>query len=233
MKTTNNLIRVFILFGIVALNQSCAGFFDPFYLEGGGNLANQKVGDEYNPNPGDYDSYAASRSEVSTDVEQKSTSDNAESQTAIPGFFVGVHASKDINDKLLATGGVRFSTKGSETEISSVWSHKTRMSYIDVPLELQYHILPKFSVHGGVLPSFLVGAERTTEFEGESVETDVMDNYNSFDLAGTIGAGYHFGDHFSLHFSYDHGLLDISNLDYLSVKNRAFRLGLRYKIKGL
>ncbi|WP_422106600.1 porin family protein [Winogradskyella sp.] len=233
MKTTNNVFKAFMLLGIMVFNQGCAGFFDPFYLEAGGNMANQSVGEEYNGDYGDYRSNEASEQTTSSAVQQQSASDNRESQKAIPGFFVGAHASKEINQKLLATGGLRFSTKGSETETSSVFSTKTRLSYIDIPLELQYNIRPKLFVHGGVLPSFLVGANRTTEFEGNSTESSVMDDYKSFDLAGTIGAGYQFNDQFSLSFSYDHGLLEVSNLDYRSVRNRVFRLGLRYKIKGL
>jgi outer membrane protein W len=63
------------------------------------------------------------------------------------------------------------------------------LNYIRVPVMFQYFFRdlgddfrPK--IYAGLAPGFLVNAERG--------ETEVIDNFNKFDLAGTAGLGFHY-----------------------------------------
>jgi opacity protein-like surface antigen len=236
MTTTNRILKLTMLISTIALFNSCASFFNSVNAEAGANLSNQSLSENYigegdgsGPNSIIGEKETSMKSSTLRSFRDES---DAKLQTAIPGFYIGVNATKDLSSKLSAKGGLRFSTKGSKTEFNQFLSHKTRLSYFDTPIELQYRIQPRFYIQGGVLPSFLVGAKRTIELEGSSITDDVKDNFKSFDFAVTLGAGYNINEQFSINFGYDHGLMDVSDIDYRSIKNRAFRLGLQYRIKG-
>ncbi len=155
--------------------------------------------------------------------------DSNEDTNALIGFYAGLSGEIPINQKLSAVTGVDFSTKGSGFETGSSNKIKRRLSYIDVPVKVQYSLKPNFYFNGGLQPSFLVSARRKSDNNND----DIRDLYKNFDLAATIGARYDFSKNLGIQIQYDHGLTDISEGNsFEDVKNRTWRLGLMYSIKS-
>ncbi len=241
MKLKTVSIKVVAIAGLILLNTSCAAFFDSLFVNGGVNLANQTIDDEYSPDGETITPLLASSAAISQN--QNATSRNSitgatsgpfsgESQDAILGYFAGVGTTFPINSKLAVRPELRFTKKGSKTEINAIASNTTRLSYIDIPLQLEYRIKPKWSLHGGVQPSILLGANMKSEINGESSSRSVKDFYRTFDLAGTLGLGYDFNKNIGVRLGYDLGLINVEEQpDFQKVHNRSIRLGLQYTFK--
>ncbi|UOY08959.1 PorT family protein [Muricauda sp. SCSIO 64092] len=229
--------------GFLALYVSCASIFGSLSVEAGPNLGTRAVDREYSP----YDDapQLQGRCEDCVEGQHQATASSSiagagsassffggGSEEAIPGFFIGASLDTPLNSKLSAQTGLRFSTKGSKTTIDNLGSIKTRLTYIDIPLQLRYPIRPKFTVQGGLQPSILLGANEKSEVNGDTTEQDVKDNYKGFDLAATLGVGYIFNDNLSVQLGYDHGFLNLEEQQgFGDVKNRVIRLGVLYTLK--
>nr|WP_299340155.1 porin family protein [Allomuricauda sp.] len=246
MRTMNKILGGILCIGMASLNTGCEIFYKSLYVEGGPNVANQVVKSRYSPDEASIAEVKAQRptnaliqKDGLNDSNPESSSLAAsglfggDSQDAIPGFFIGAGVTTPINSNLSARSGLRFSTKGSETDISGIGSNKTRLSYIDVPVQLQYLIKSKFAVQMGLQPSFLLDAEMESEVNGETVRSDAKDIYKGFDLALTLGAGYNFNNGLSIQLGYDHGFINVDEQSsYRDVNNRVLRLGLLYTLKN-
>ncbi len=110
---------------------------------------------------------------------------------------------------------------------------ETKLSYLNIPLLLQYHT-GGFYLEAGPQLGFLVGANETNKHPGtgQPSETDLKGllkgNAFSFDL----GAGYYFGSHFGIGARYAIGLTDIrssgSNINS-PLKSNVLSFSLLYK----
>ncbi len=242
MKLKTVSIKLVLLGGLIFLNTSCAALFDTLFVNAGANVTNQTLDYEYSPNE---DSGVPLQASIKQPSEgQNSISSNSitsaasgpfggESQDAILGYFVGVGTNIPLNENLSAKSELRFTKKGSKTEINAIGSSTTRLSYIDIPLQLEYRIKPKWSVHGGLQPSLLLGANMDSEINGASSSRSVKEFYRTFDLAGTLGIGYDFNKNIGVRLGYDLGLLNVEEqADFQKVYNRSIRLGVQYTLKN-
>ena len=240
LKTVSS--KVVLLGGLILLNTSCATFFDTLFVNGGVNVANQSIDNEYSPDGESIASLQVSSEQhvqdqngISGNLVASATSGpfSGESQDAILGYFAGVGTTIPLSSKLAARSELRFTRKGSKTEINANASNTTRLSYIDVPLQLEYRIKPKWSILGGLQPSILLGANMKSEVNGESSSRSVKDFYRTFDLAGTVGLGYDFNKNIGIRLGYDLGLLNVEEqADFQKVYNRSIRLGVQYTLKN-
>ncbi len=242
MKLKNVAIKVALIAGLVLLNTGCASLFDALFVNAGVNVSNQTIDNEYSPYDETIIPLQASSEQIYQD--QSPLSGNAtvsaasgpfggESQEAILGYFAGIGTTIPLHSKLSVKPEVRFTRKGSKTEINAIASNTTRLSYIDIPLQLEYRIRPKWSVHGGLQPSLLLGANMKSEVNGESSSRSVKDFYRTFDLSGTVGLGYDFNKNIGVRLGYDLGLLNVEEqADFRNVYNRSIRLGLQYTLKN-
>jgi hypothetical protein len=158
---------------------------------------------------------------------------------------IGVQISYPINEQLSAISGLQFSTKGatysgSPFEIEEEYNKV--LSYLDIPLNVQYALSEKFSLQGGFQASILVSAKVKN---GEEVQDayqlpateDAKDDYKGFDLAINIGPVYKISDKLAAQLMYQHGLSKIgqyaengADVTY-DVKNQVIKLSLTYIIK--
>lgn len=242
MKLKTVSIKVAAIAGLILLNTSCAAFFDTLFVNAGATVANQAIDEEYSPDGESIVPLQASSAAIPQN--QNATSRNSitsatsgpfggESQDAILGYFAGVGTTFPLNSKLAVRSELRFTKKGSETEINAMSSNTTRLSYIDIPLQLEYRIKPKWSIHGGLQPSILLGANMKREMNGETSNRNVKDFYRTFDLAGTVGLGYDFNKNIGVRLGYDLGLINVEEqADFQKVFNRSIRLGLQYTLNN-
>lgn len=171
-------------------------------------------------------------------------------------FHGGVIVSYPLNEKLSAISGIQYSMKGTaysgEVDIGEGGSftaeYKKMLTYLDIPLSVQYAISEKFSLQAGTQVSILTGAkvknskEVQDNFQLPATE-DVKDYYNTLDMCFNIGPVFKLSEKLAVQLLYQHGLLKIAkdeeyNVDtsnYEEVKkkvmNQGFKLSLIYVVK--
>ncbi len=89
------------------------------------------------------------------------------------GYTFGGYAEKTLSDKLTTKFGLSYVTKGA---------HLYELTFLEVPLELQYFITDKFYVAGGTYLGFDVSDYK----KGESTA-------NKVDFGASLGLGYKCG----------------------------------------
>ncbi|MBX2964897.1 MAG: PorT family protein [Cyclobacteriaceae bacterium] len=164
-------------------------------------------------------------------------------------FHGGAILNYAINDKLDAISGLQYSVKGAVykgTEMGQQGNFTAKyskvLSYIDIPLSLQYSFSEKFALQGGTQVSILASAkvrnseEVQDQFNLPATE-DVKKDYKGIDLCLNIGPIYSISDKLSVQLLYQHGLLKIgqytdhgANVSY-NVMNQGFKLSLVYVVK--
>jgi hypothetical protein len=221
MKTTIKFLTLLLL---VIFFTSCAGLLDSKLQAKVDALCPATISTSNYDTPSGEDSV----------LKSTSAANNNEDNEFFLSYRVGIGTEVPINDKFSFQPGLLLAGKGNKAN-SLGFEEKINLTYIDIPLMLNYKLgESKFSVNGGLLPSFLVNAKRKTKVNGTEDSQKVTDQFNTFDLAAIIGAGYHFDNGFGLNIGYDHGVTNInkSNDDFGSAfkaYNRVLRLGLSYK----
>jgi hypothetical protein len=133
------------------------------------------------------------------------------------GLLSHIHLSKSIAFQ----PEVQFSTQGVEVAATN---DKYKMSYINVPLMLQYMFDNGFRIEAGPYVGFLVDAED----EGENGTTiDRRDDYKTIDAGLGFGLNYLTYSGFGVGGRYNLGLANISERE-AAIKNRVFQISLFY-----
>lgn len=115
----------------------------------------------------------------------KTTNSNDVATKANTLMVLGITSTYSISEHTGLGVDLLYSGEGSEGGVEN----DLALNYIRIPVMFQYFFRdlgddfrPK--IYAGIAPGFLVNAERG--------ETEVIDSYNKFDLAGTAGLGFHY-----------------------------------------
>ncbi len=176
-------------------------------------------------------------------------------------FHAGISAERILSEKLLAGGGLQFSTKGTvykgtadyydpitfNLQTISIKYNKV-LGYIDVPLYIKYVASQKLYLVAGLQPSILLSAKIKNDegaqkaYPGLPEKEDAKDYYNTFDLALILGPQYEINEKFFVQLLYNAGLLKIAKGEEYSgntmternykVFNSVFKLSFICKIKN-
>lgn len=164
-------------------------------------------------------------------------------------FHGGLGVQYPINDKLSAVSGLQYSVKGAvyEGEVSGQQGEFTAqynkvLSYIDIPLAVQYAITDKLGIQAGTQVSVLVSAKVKNSKEvqdnfGRPESEDAKADYKGFDMCFSFGPVYSITEKLSAQLLYQHGLMKIgqykengADVTY-DIRNQGFKLSLIYVIK--
>ena len=173
-----------------------------------------------------------------------------------PGFNAGVFANIPVAEKFSIQPELLFNLLGSKTEEREVYyvnsdryrrevDYKKTLSYLAVPVMVQYNILPQLYVEAGPEFGFLLGGKdkgdiTTVKTSGNTTTTQstsfsekiVKDLHNKFNFGIGIGAGYYFTQNFGVTARFTAGITDIYKENSSdAVRNNAFQVGVAYKFK--
>ncbi|WP_080779140.1 porin family protein [Chryseobacterium phocaeense] len=168
------------------------------------------------------------------------------------GFNAGVFANIPISGQFSVQPEILYNGLGSKIESTINFDipearmdikENLSLSYLSVPLMLQYNLLPELYVEAGPEFGFLLGGRAKSEFTQTS-NTDgasstqshtgkiVMDLFNKFNFGIGIGAGYYFTQNLAVTARYTAGITDIYKYNTGdAVRNNALQVGLAYKFK--
>lgn len=141
------------------------------------------------------------------------------------GFHVGGLVHIHVSRNFAVQPELVFSSQGSEFNDDEGNQTHVSLSYINVPVMLQYMTGGGFRIQTGPQVGFLLGAEA----EVGDVQLEVDDAYKSTDFSWAFGAGYQFPGGFGIDARYNLGLSNINDATSVEVKNRVFQVGVFYQ----
>lgn len=149
------------------------------------------------------------------------SNDNSKTRTS---FHAGLLAHFHINDHWAVQPELVFSGQGSKYN-----SDRTdKLSYLNIPINVQYMFDNGFRLQTGPQIGFLLNAKSDLG----DLETDIKDGLKSTDISWTFGVGYITPGGFGVDARYNLGLTNISETDN-SVKNSVFQIGIFYQFRKI
>lgn len=161
------------------------------------------------------------------------------------GFYVGPYANVKIVEKLSFQPELLFSTQGTKVERNfpmlggvADLEHKLNLTYLNIPLMLQYELTKGFKVEFGPQVGFLLSAKNKWEesYNGalgslsDSGKQDIKDDTKTIDFGLNVGANYELENGINFSARYNFGLTKINDGDG-KVKNGVFSFGVGYTFK--
>lgn len=160
----------------------------------------------------------------------------SDADKAIVEVNFGFEGEYMLTDNLSFAAGVIVSNQGAKYDSSSAGSYTADLDYANVPVVLNYYVLPGLAIKAGVQPGFRVKAKAKTD--GASVDLDEMYGIiskatgeevkiNKFDLSIPVGISYEYKN-IVLDVRYNWGLVKIANVGD-AFYNRVLSINLGYK----
>ncbi|TYP98830.1 outer membrane protein with beta-barrel domain [Tenacibaculum adriaticum] len=167
-------------------------------------------------------------------------SGDVENNDARTSFHVGGVAEIKISDKFSLQPELVYSAQGLTSELEETFDDGTnvvtikadgtlKLDYLNVPVIAKYYVAEGLSLEAGPQIGFLLSAKQKVEFEGESDEQDVKDNFSSIDFGLNFGAGYKLENGLNFGARYNLGLTNVLDTEGdESVKNGVFQISVGY-----
>ena len=133
------------------------------------------------------------------------------------GLLVGVFANKSITELLSFQMEMTYIQKGSKNPNMNNAEHPNylkqdiSLSYIEVPLLLQYHQSDKLKIEGGVLTAYLVDGYYN-DFNGKM--PNEPNPFIDYDIGLLLGIDYKYSENISLNTRIGNSILPIGSEDY-------------------
>ncbi|MDA1009562.1 MAG: porin family protein [Bacteroidetes bacterium] len=133
------------------------------------------------------------------------------------GLLLGVFANKSITELLSFQMEMTYIQKGSNNPNMNNPEHPNdskqdiSLSYIEVPLLLQYHQSDKLKIEGGVLTAYLVDGHYN-DLSGKM--TNPINPFISYDIGLLLGIDYKYSENISLNTRIGNSILPIGSEDY-------------------
>lgn len=140
------------------------------------------------------------------------------------GFHVGGLAHIHVSRNFAIQPELVFSLQGREQTIGGT-DYRTNLSYINLPVLLQYMAGTGFRLQTGPQLGILVNAETKVN----DVEMDVKDSYKTPDISWAFGASYLTNAGIGFDARYNLGLSNIYDVGNGEIRNRVWQIGLFYQ----
>ena len=133
------------------------------------------------------------------------------------GLLLGVFANKSITELLSFQMEMTYIQKGSNNPNMNNVEHPNyskqdiSLSYIEVPLLLQYHQSDKLKIEGGVLTAYLVDGHYN-DLSGKM--PNPINPFISYDIGLLLGIDYKYSENISLNTRIGNSILPIGSEDY-------------------
>ena len=142
-------------------------------------------------------------------------------------FHLGALAHVHVATHWAVQPELLYSGQGAKSTSGNV-EYKYKLNYVNVPVILQYMTGSGLRLEAGPQLGIMVSAKQ----KAGSVESDIKNNFKTFELAWALGLGYISNSGFGVDGRYNIGLTDINNQGGGYVKNRVWELGIFYQLKG-
>jgi len=126
-----------------------------------------------------------------------------------------------LQPELLFSGeGQRYLSNGSERTLA--------LNYIQLPIMIQYYVVPQLYLEAGPQVGLLVSAQDKGD---ETGHLNVKDDFSTAQLALGLGLGFKATDQVVLYGRYNFGLTDVTLFDNIVDHSRVGQLGVAIRLK--
>ena len=136
------------------------------------------------------------------------------------GILAGAKISLPLSEAISLQTGMLYSAKGSRHSEHELVFRIWRLSYLELPVEVQGHLVNKVYLFGGVSPNYLINARSDEGFGFEPSRT----GFRNFDLCFVAGILYRFADNAGVQARISDGLRSANRLQYLRNRSLSFAL---------
>ncbi len=136
------------------------------------------------------------------------------------GILGGVKVALPLSDAISLQAGMLYSSKGSRNGEYEPGFTIIRLSYLELPIELQVYLVNKVYLFGGLSPNYLINARSDLGFGFEPSRT----GFRNFDLCFVAGVLYRFADNAGVQVRISDGLRSANTIRYLRNRSLSFAL---------
>jgi hypothetical protein len=140
------------------------------------------------------------------------------------GFHVGGLAHIHVSPQFAVQPELMYSLQGREQTIGGV-NYRTNLSYINLPVLLQYMAGGGFRLETGPQLGILVDAES----KAGNTEYNAKNSYKTPDISWALGAGYLTNVGIGFDARYNLGLSNINDVNATKIRNRVWQFGVFYQ----
>lgn len=152
--------------------------------------------------------------------------DNTDDIKTKLGFNLGLLGHIHVSDRFGLQPELVYSTQGAASDDGS--NIDLNLSYINVPVLIQYMYDNGFRIQAGPQIGFLTSAKA----KGEGASVDIKDSFKTLDVALSVGASYvHPASGFGVDARYNYGLSNVNDSSGSESFNRGFQIGVFYLFK--
>lgn len=138
--------------------------------------------------------------------------------------FIGLFTNIAFDKKLSIQPELAYSGQGTKYEDFFNIKSTTKLGYINIPVMVQYRLVPEFYLEAGPQFGFLTSAKLKTG----NLELDVKDQHKSVDFGLGFGLGYQFPIGVGIGARYMFGLSNAFDLGDIVHKNSVAQVGVFY-----
>ncbi|NDP27781.1 MAG: PorT family protein [Flavobacterium sp.] len=159
----------------------------------------------------------------------------APSTSTLVGVNVGLFVDIKVADKLVIQPELLYSMQGTKLNWlnDGATINSFKLAYINIPVMAKYYAAKNFSIEFGPQIGFLTSAKVNGTANGQTVDVDAKQFYNSTDFGINFGAGYDFTKKVSIGMRYNLGLSNVGSDDFVSngdkITNSVFSISMGYK----
>ncbi len=140
----------------------------------------------------------------------------------------GVFLHHTINKNWCFQPELLFSGEGQRYFSNGV-EHTLALNYLQLPLMVQYYVVPQFYLEAGPQFGLMVSARDKTE--DEQNEINVKDDFTAGQVALGVGAGFKATEQLVIYGRYNFGLTDVSRFDNLVDHSQVGQIGLAIRLR--
>jgi hypothetical protein len=139
------------------------------------------------------------------------------------GFQLGLFSTIKLADKWYVQPEVLYLEQSVERKnfnivyqgISFSGDGAFKLATIYLPVVLKYYPVKQLFLESGPQVGFLIKTKATVDYQGNTYEPDVKDEFKKVDFGFNAGSGYDFNRQFSLAIRYYVGITKMANSDYV------------------
>ena len=108
------------------------------------------------------------------------------------GFVGGLEAEYGIAENFGLTLGAMYSMEGARLETVNDVKDRINLTYLNVPVLLQYYVVPGLAVKAGAQFGFKLSAKEKWSNNGNSITNNITDDVKGFNFAIPVGISYEY-----------------------------------------
>jgi hypothetical protein len=139
--------------------------------------------------------------------------------------YLGGFARVTFNESWSVQPELFYSGQGFKYNVPILGEYKVRLNYINLPVMVQYHLIPEFYLEAGPQLGFMVASKN----KHGNTTVDIQNQTKGVDFGLGFGLGYDFDFGLGINARYNFGLGDVYQSDG-SQKNSVAQFGVYYTI---